>query len=48
MLIQVRAVEISSANVLGCATDSEESDWPDGAPPLRSTLQNAGVLPSIR
>ena len=48
MPIQVRAVEISSANVLGCATDSEESDWPDGAPPLRSTLQNAGVLPSIR
>ena len=49
MLIQsVRGIVLTASNVLAAATDGEEAEWPDGAPPLRSTLKNSGILPSLQ
>ena len=36
-----------ASEVLAGMTNGDESDWPDGAPPLRQTLRQANVLPSI-
>ena len=43
---EVLSLAYTAANAMASMADGDESDWPDGAPPLRSTLFNAGILSS--
>lgn len=44
---EVGTLANKAAAVLAALTDTEESDWPDGGAPLRNTLGNSGILPTL-